>query len=253
MGKNLLIASSQIIKHMKFGIVIYPGAKKQAEMQRVLGTVMGQEVANIHHQETDLGNFTSNDCIVLPGGSSFGDYLRPGALATTMPVLSAIRDFTEAGGYVMGLGNGFQILCEAGLLPGVLLQNDSARFQCLTTYVKIITSNSPITAAISPDEILRLPIAHGFGRYFVDDSTLEDLESHDQILLKYCNEKGDTQLAHNPNGARANIAGICNRERNVFGMMPHPERAAETVLHNTDGRSLLESLVRTAKTDIINQ
>lgn len=237
---------------MKFGVVVFPGADRAAEMIRILGQVMQLQVEEIDHRAGELSGFSSRDCLVLPGGYSYGDYLRPGALARHTPVLEAVRTFAEDGGYVMGIGNGFQILCEASLLPGALLRNHSDRFHCATVHVRTMTSNSPITASINPDEILRLPIAHLYGRYYADEATLQELIRQDRILFKYADAAGNTQPGCNPNGSLANIAGICNEARNVFGMMPLPERAVLPAGGNTDGQALFESLVRTAKTDIIN-
>jgi phosphoribosylformylglycinamidine synthase len=184
------------------------------------------------------------DCIVLPGGFSYGDYLRCGAIARFSPLMESVITYANNGGYVLGICNGFQILCEAGLLPGVLLRNNHQKFVCKNIWLRPATRNSAITSRIDSQAVLKIPIAHAEGRYYADDATLEELEANDQILLKYCTSSGDITQDANPNGSLRNIAGICNRGRNVFGMMPHPERASEAVLGNEDGRILFDSLVQ---------
>ena len=236
---------------MKFGVVIFPGTHGDQDINYVLEEVMGQQVERIWYQDGVLTGFREQDCLVIPGGSAYGDYLRPGALARLAPIVSALKKFSSSGGYIFGIGNGFQILCELGLLPGLLLHNLSGEFVSKAVWLKTITSNSPITAGINPDEVIKLPIAHRYGRYFVDDLTLKEMESNDQILFRYCDEEGKLSQKSNPNGAISNIAGICNADHNVFALMPHPERAAERELGNADGRYLFESLIRTAKVDEI--
>lgn len=232
---------------MKFGVVVFPGSNCDDDMMHVLGKVMQQETIKLWHKNEDLSGFSTSDCIVLPGGFSYGDYMRAGAIARFSPIMNAVIEFARAGGYVWGICNGFQILCEAGLLPGVLLRNANQKFVCKNTFLKVQTNNSPITASIHPDKVLKIPIAHAEGRYYTDEATLKQLQDKDQILFKYCTENGLVNEAANPNGTLLNIAGICNEARNVFGMMPHPERAAEAVLGNTDGRLLFESLLQTAR------
>ncbi len=232
---------------MKFGVVVFPGSNCDDDMMHVLGKVMQQETIKLWHKNEDLSGFSISDCIVLPGGFSYGDYMRAGAIARFSPIMNAVIEFARAGGYVWGICNGFQILCEAGLLPGVLLRNANQKFVCKNTFLKVQTNNSPITASIHPDKVLKIPIAHAEGRYYTDEATLKQLQDKDQILFKYCTENGLVNEAANPNGTLLNIAGICNEARNVFGMMPHPERAAEAVLGNTDGRLLFESLLQTAR------
>ena len=217
------------------------------DMIHVLGEVMQQETFKLWHKEKDLKNIEQGDCIVLPGGFSYGDYLRAGAIARFSPIMQSVIEFANNGGFVWGICNGFQILCEAGLLPGVLLRNENQRFICKNTYLKTITNHSALTANILNKELpLRIPIAHADGRYHADIATLKQLEANDQILFKYCDESGAISSKANPNGSVLNIAGICNSERNVFGMMPHPERASEDTLANEDGRILFESLIHTA-------
>ncbi len=232
---------------MKFGVVVFPGSNCDDDMMHVLGDVMQQETVKLWHKDENLSGFDTSDCIVLPGGFSYGDYLRAGAIARFSPIMNAVIEFAKAGGYVWGICNGFQILCEAGLLPGVLLRNANQKFICKNVHLKVQTNNSPITATINPDKILKIPIAHAEGRYYADEATLAELQKNDQILFKYCDEKGNITEEANPNGALLNIAGICNKERNVFGMMPHPERASEPELGNTDGKALFESLLQTAR------
>lgn len=230
---------------MKFGVVVFPGSNCDDDMLHVLSEVMGQEVEALWHKDTDLSGFTTNDCIVLPGGFSYGDYLRAGAIARFSPIMQSVIDFANNGGYVWGICNGFQILCEAGLLPGVLLRNANQKFICKNVYLKAGTTNSAITSKVRLDQVLKIPIAHAEGRFYADESTLQELIAQDQVLFRYCDADGTVSTAANPNGALDNIAGICNKGRNVFGMMPHPERASEDLLGNTDGRLLFESLLAT--------
>ena len=229
---------------MKFGVVVFPGSNCDHDVIHVLGHVLKQEVVELWHKETELPNFDTDDCVILPGGFSYGDYLRAGAIARFSPIMNAVVEFANKGGYVWGICNGFQILCEAGLLPGVLLRNEKQKFICKNIYLSPITRKTVVTAKLLDLEIpLKLPIAHAEGRYFAEEKVLDELEANDQILFKYCDEVGKITATANPNGALRNIAGICNANRNVFGMMPHPERASEEVLGNTDGRILFESLI----------
>ena len=224
---------------MKFGVVIFPGSNCDMDMVYVLETIMEQEVVKLWHKDTDLQEV---DFIILPGGFSYGDYLRSGAIAKFSPIMKEIIGFANAGGYVMGICNGFQILTESGLLPGALLHNTSHKFICKNVYLKAITKNTLVTNSYS-DSAIKIPIAHGEGKYFADESTLQSLIQNDQIIFKYCDENGDFTAAANPNGSLLNIAGICNADRNVFGMMPHPERAADSELSNQDGKILFESIL----------
>ncbi len=227
---------------MKFGVVIFPGSNCDHDMLHVLGNVMQQEVVALWHKDNHLP--TDLDCVVLPGGFSYGDYLRCGAIARFSPMMESVIQFANDGGYVFGICNGFQILCEAGLLPGVLLRNDQQKFICRNIWLRPMTRNSAITSRIDSQSVLKIPIAHAEGRYYADDATLAELEANDQVLFKYCTPSGDITPEANPNGALRNIAGICNKGRNVFGLMPHPERASETALGNDDGRVLFDSLVQ---------
>ena len=225
---------------MKFGVIVFPGSNCDDDMVHVLGDVMGQEVTKIWHKDKDLPDL---DCVVLPGGFSYGDYVRAGAIAQFSPVMRAVKSFAGAGGYVFGVCNGFQILCESHLLPGVLLRNANLQFICKNVWLRPATNNSPITAGLDLKKPLKIPIAHAEGRYFADEQTLDALERNDQVLFRYCTPEGKITVEGNPNGAARNIAGICNAQRNVFGMMPHPERAAEGVLGNEDGKGLFEALL----------
>ena len=224
---------------MKFGVVIFPGSNCDMDMVYVLESVLEKEVVKLWHKDTNLQEC---DFIILPGGFSFGDYLRSGAIAKFSPIMKEIIGFANAGGYVMGICNGFQILCETGLLPGALLHNTNHKFICKNVHLKTISKNSILTNMIG-DKSLKIPIAHGEGRYFSDEKTIADLENNDQILFKYCNENGEVTKEANPNGSINNIAGVCNKDRNVFGMMPHPERASDIELKSTNGRKLFESIL----------
>lgn len=225
---------------MKFGVIVFPGSNCDDDMAHVLGDVMGEEVVKLWHKNTALPDV---DCVVLPGGFSYGDYVRAGAIAQFSPIMQAVKTFAANGGFVFGVCNGFQILCEAGLLPGVLLRNANQQFICKNVWLKPETNRSPITAGLDLHRALKIPIAHAEGRYYADPQALDRLEANDQVLFRYCTPDGRVTPEANPNGAERSIAGICNEGRNVFGMMPHPERAAEAVLGNTDGRGLFESLI----------
>lgn len=223
---------------MKFGVVVFPGSNCDDDMIHVLGTVMKQDIVKLWHKETELKGFGKGDCIVLPGGFSYGDYLRAGAIARFSPIMNSVIEFANNGGYVFGICNGFQVLCEAGLLPGVLLRNSNEKFICKNVFLNTLTNKSAITSKIDTKQPIKVPIAHAEGRYFADDATLKALKDNNQILFTY---------TENPNGSTQDIAGICNKNRNVFGMMPHPERCSEEILGNTDGRMLFESLLAAAK------
>lgn len=228
---------------MKFGVVVFPGSNCDRDMFHVVNNVMKCETRYIWHKETDLTDFTADDCIILPGGFSYGDYLRTGAIARFSPVMEAVTQFAAKGGKVFGVCNGFQILCESHLLPGALLRNNTMKYECKNVYLKPQTGKTLLTCKIDQEATLKIPIAHGDGRYYCDETTLLSLYDNDQILFKYCDENGEVSEDANPNGSIDNIAGICNLQKNVFGMMPHPERASEKQLLNTDGKVLFESLV----------
>ena len=217
---------------MKFGVVIFPGSNCDHDMIYVLKNIMNQEVVKLWHKDTDLQNC---DFIMLPGGFSFGDYLRSGAIARFSPIMTEVIKYANNGGYLMGVCNGFQILCESGLLPGALLDNTNRKFICKNSFIKAETNNSICTSKIDQKRALKIPIAHGEGRYFADENTINELKKNDQILFRYCDENGIINENSNPNGTLENIAGICNANRNVFGMMPHPERACNISLGNEDG------------------
>lgn len=224
---------------MKFGVVVFPGSNCDMDMVYVLESVLKQKVVKLWHKDHDL---QMCDFIILPGGFSFGDYLRSGAIAKFSPIMTEIVGFARAGGYVMGICNGFQILCESGLLPGALLHNTNHKFICKNVFIKPISNQTILTQTIGTSP-LKIPIAHGEGRYFANENTIKDLENKGQILFKYCNEQGEISAQTNPNGSVQNIAGICNKDYNVFGMMPHPERAADEALCNTHGLKLFESIL----------
>ncbi|MEY2799693.1 MAG: phosphoribosylformylglycinamidine synthase subunit PurQ [Bacteroidota bacterium] len=225
---------------MKYGVVVFPGSNCDQDMIYVLEHILGQQVVKLWHKDTDLQGC---DFIVLPGGFSFGDYLRSGAIARFSPIMSEVIAFANKGGYVLGVCNGFQILTEAGLVPGALLHNTSRKFICKNVHIKAATNQSLITSSIDLTRALKIPIAHGEGNYFTDADTLKQLQDKDQILFHYCDEQGHITPESNPNGSMQNIAGVCNAGRNVFGMMPHPERAADLELSNTDGLQLFESIL----------
>ena len=224
---------------MKFGVVIFPGSNCDRDMIDALQDDLQQEVIQLWHKDSDLSMFTTDDCIVLPGGFSYGDYLRCGAIARFSPMMQSVIAFANRGGKVFGVCNGFQILCESGLFPGVLLANSNQQFICKNVYIK-----NPNDLSSQP---LMIPIAHGEGRYFAAPEVLNHLENNGQIIYRYCNEEGDVHDTHNPNGTTNNIAGICNEGRNVFGMMPHPERACNEALGNTDGREVFRALLGIAE------
>lgn len=230
---------------MKFGVVVFPGSNCDRDTVHVLQDVMGFETRTIFHKETSLEGFKPGDCIVLPGGFSYGDYLRSGAIARFSPVMDAVIKFANEGGYVLGICNGFQVLCEAGLLPGALLRNRNQQFICQNIYMRTETTRSAVTNALQPGQVLQIPIAHAEGRYYADADTLATIQKNDQVLFRYSDKAGNVNDSTNYNGALDNIAGITNATRNVFGMMPHPERASEGVLGNTDGRGIFESLKAT--------
>ncbi len=225
---------------MKFGVVIFPGSNCDQDMIYALRNVMKQEVVELWHKDTDLKGC---DFIVLPGGFSYGDYLRSGAIARFSPIMEKVIEFAHAGGYVLGVCNGFQILCEAGLVPGALMHNDERKFICKNVFIKPQTNKALITATIPRDQVLKIPIAHGEGKYYADTETLKEMNANGQIIFRYCDQAGKITEEANPNGALDNIAGVCNAGKNVFGMMPHPERAVDTELSNTDGRFIFESIL----------
>ncbi len=226
---------------MRFAVLQFPGSNCDQDCVHVLGNVLGQDADYLWHKEESIGDA---DAVVVPGGFSYGDYLRTGSIAQFSPVMNAVKAFASAGGLVIGICNGFQILCETGLLPGALVRNRSLQFRCETIFLKIPTADSPFTSEVPEGRLLRVPIAHGEGCYFADDEALAKLRADNQILFQYATETGDLTDEANPNGSLLNIAGICNEGRNVCGMMPHPERASENVLGADDGRRVFESMLR---------
>ena len=224
---------------MKFGVVTFPGSNCDQDLIYALRENLGEEVVNLWHKDHNL---QSCDFIFLPGGFSYGDYLRSGAITRFSPIMDEVVNHANRGGYVMGICNGFQILCEAGLLEGALIRNASQNFICKNVYIKPATRNSMLTSQLEA-RAYKIPIAHAEGNFYAPEQILEELEDNAQVLFRYCDEKGQVTRSSNPNGSLNNIAGICNEDRNVFGMMPHPERAADNLLGNLDGKYLLESLL----------
>ncbi len=225
---------------MKFGVVIFPGSNCDHDMTYVLRNILKQEVVELWHKDTDLQNC---DAIAIPGGFSYGDYLRSGAIAKFSPIMGSIIEFANNRGFVFGVCNGFQILCEAGLLPGTLLHNTNQKFICKNQYIIAENTDSAMTMFVTKEKPLKIPIAHGEGRYYAPDDILSEMIQNNQIIWRYCDENGKLTEKANPNGSLMNIAGICNKEKNVFGMMPHPERAADPELKNTDGLAIFKSII----------
>ena len=225
---------------MKFGIIVFPGTWSDTDCHHVLRNVLSQSVRYIWHEDTDLSGY---DCLILPGGFSYGDYLRPGAIAQFSPVMREVKLAAQTGKLVLGICNGFQILCEAGLLPGALVRNSHLQFRCMWTSLKVENTNSPFTNSVPKGQILKVPISHGEGNYHADTSTLKKIESGNQVLFRYCSEEGEVTFESNPNGSSNNIAGITNVAGNVLGMMPHPERCCETILGGEDGKYIFESMI----------
>lgn len=224
---------------MRFGIVVLPGSNCDHDTLHVTHDVLGAEAVVLWHKDTDLKGV---DCVIIPGGFAYGDYLRAGALAKFAPIMEPIRRHAAAGGLVIGICNGFQVLTEVGLLPGALMRNAHLRFLGRDVFVRTEETDTPLTAELQRGQILKMPIAHGEGNYYADDATLDDLERKRQVVFRYCDREGRTTLEGNPNGSARNIAGICNRGRNVLGMMPHPERCAEPLLGNADGLNIFKSI-----------
>ena len=224
---------------MKFGVVVFPGTWSDKDCFYVIDQVLHQPVEYIWHKDTDLTGF---DCIILPGGFSYGDYLRCGAIARFSPVMKSVEAFANAGGLVYGICNGFQILCESGLLPGVLIRNDHLQFRCEWTNLRIENSDSPFTSKAEAGQVISVPISHGEGNYFADSATLDEIEKNNQVIFRYSSPEGCIDRENNPNGSLNNIAGITNREGNVLGMMPHPERCCDPLLGSTDGEVIFRSI-----------
>jgi len=227
-------------KKYKFGVVVFPGSNCDDDLVYVLSDILEQNVVKLWHKDTDLQKV---DGVFIPGGFSYGDYLRAGALAKYSPIMNSIKEFANKGGFVFGICNGFQILCESGLLPGTLLHNNNQNFICKNVFIKADNNKSLITSKIDTNRALMIPIAHAEGRFFADGQTITQMRKKGQILFRYCDEYGELSEEVNPNGSIENIAGICNEEKNVFGMMPHPERAADDELGNTDGLLIFQSIL----------
>jgi len=230
---------------MRFAVIVFPGTWSDHDCQYVLRDVLQQEADLVWHRERDLSRY---DCVVLPGGFSYGDYLRTGAIARFSPVMDAVVRHAEAGRPVIGICNGFQILCEAGLLPGALIRNESLQFRCEDVYLRVENTSSPFTRLSHAGDVLRLTIAHGEGRYYADEATLDDLEASGRVAFRYCTPDGAITPDANPNGSLRNIAGIVNGRGNVLGMMPHPERAGELLMGGTDGLVLWRSVIEAGVT-----
>ena len=233
---------------MNFVVLQFPASNCDQDAVHALRDVLGHSARFIWHKETSLGDA---DAVIVPGGFSYGDYLRCGAIARFSPVMQAVQQFVADGGLVLGICNGFQVLCEAGLLSGALIHNRSLQFRCEHVYLKTLTTDSPFTNRIPEGKLQKIPIAHGEGCYFADEGTLNNLKANNQILWQYCNANGEVTEQANPNGSLWNIAGICNERRNVAGLMPHPERACEAILGSADGRLIFESLIHALKSKVV--
>ncbi|MCS7338253.1 MAG: phosphoribosylformylglycinamidine synthase subunit PurQ [Verrucomicrobiae bacterium] len=233
---------------MRFAVLQFPASNCDQDAVHALRDVLGQDAYYVWHKDTDL---RAPDAVIVPGGFSYGDYLRAGAIARFSPVMQSVQQFAARGGLVLGICNGFQILCEAGLLPGALVRNRSLQFRCEHVFLKTATHDSPFTCKIPPGKLLRIPIAHGEGCYFADEDTLARLRANNQILWQYCDAGGNLTDAANPNGSLLNIAGICNERRNVAALMPHPERACESILGSTDGRLIFESMIAALESKLV--
>jgi phosphoribosylformylglycinamidine synthase I len=225
---------------MKFGIIVFPGTWSDRDCYYAIGDILKQEVDYIWHKEADLAGY---DCVILPGGFSYGDYLRPGAIARFSPIMTSLERFASEGKLVVGICNGFQILCESGLLPGVLLRNDHLEYRCQWTHLKVENGSTPFTSRCKNGQVLKIPISHYEGRYYADDAILAELEADKRVVFRYSTSTGDITDTTNPNGAMHNIAGIVNKKGNVLGMMPHPERACEPLLGGSDGNLIWESII----------
>lgn len=225
---------------MRFGIIVFPGSNCDHDCHYVVKNVLGHEAEFIWHKEKKFSGF---DCIILPGGFSYGDYLRSGAMAACSPVMGAVREYAKNGGLLIGICNGFQILQEAKLLPGVMMRNNTLKFVCKDVHVRVEETDTPFTCACKKGEILKIPVAHMDGNFFMDKRAISELGNSRQILFKYCEENGELSEGANPNGSLFSIAGVMNKQKNVMGLMPHPERRSETLLGNKDGQKIFESII----------
>jgi phosphoribosylformylglycinamidine synthase I len=231
---------------MKFGVVVFPGSSGEEDCFYVIKNILNKEADFIWHKDY-IKDIDTYNCIILPGGSSYGDYLRPGAIAGNSPVMESIKEFAGRGGLVLGICNGFQILLESGLLPGALLQNKNLRFKCQNTYIRVENDNTPFTGYCSKGQVLNIAMAHGYGRYYAPKDVIKNLKDNGQIIFRYCNEQGKIETDANPNGSIENIAGISNIKGNVFGTMIHPERSSEEVLNSSQGKAIFDSIIRYLK------
>jgi phosphoribosylformylglycinamidine synthase I len=225
---------------MKFGVLVFPGTWSDRDCHWVLDKVFEQEVDYVWHKDTDLSGY---DCVIVPGGFSYGDYLRPGAIARFSPIMSSLERFAANGGFVIGICNGFQVLCESGLLPGVLMRNNHLEYRCQWTNLRVENASLPFTSDCRKGQILRIPISHYEGNYYADEATINELEANGRVVFRYCDPNGEITDDANPNGSMHNIAGIVNKTGNVLGMMPHPERACEEIIGGIDGKPIFESLI----------
>jgi phosphoribosylformylglycinamidine synthase len=227
---------------MKFGIVVFPGSWSQQDFHHVIVNVLKEDACYLWHKEADL---KGSDCVILPGGFAYGDYLRTGAIARFSPIMGEVARFAEKGGLVLGSCNGFQVLTEAGLLPGALLRNDCLHYRCKWVHLRVESQRTPFTSGMQRGQVVQMPISHGEGRYYIDRETFKRLADNDQVIFRYCDERGNLTKEANPNGSLDHVAGVCNERRNVLGLMPHPERAAEAILGSEDGRLMFASILDT--------
>jgi len=238
-------SSSQTeVSSVRFGVVVFPGSNCDADSHDAVRSFSGADARYLWHKDTDLEGL---DCVILPGGFSYGDYLRCGAIARFSPIMNAVKRFADDGGLVIGICNGFQILLEAGMLPGAMHQNEGLKFVCKLVNLRVENSGTPFTTGYERGQVIKIPIAHHEGNYFIDEAGLAEIEANGQIVVRYCDDAGETTAASNPNGSLGNIAGVCNRERNVFGLMPHPERVCDEIVGGTDGRGVFESIIESVK------
>ncbi|MDO8737056.1 MAG: phosphoribosylformylglycinamidine synthase subunit PurQ [Thermoleophilia bacterium] len=236
----MAISSQTEVTPVRFGVVVFPGSNCDADSHDAVRSFAGADARYLWHKDTDLGGL---DCVILPGGFSYGDYLRCGAIARFSPIMNAVQRFADDGGLVIGICNGFQILLEAGMLPGAMHQNEGLKFVCKLVNLRVENNGIPFTTGYERGQVIKVPIAHHEGNYFIDQAGLAEIEANGQVVVRYCDDEGETTEASNPNGSLGNIAGVCNREHNVFGLMPHPERVCEEIVGGTDGRGVFESII----------
>lgn len=229
------------ITPVRFGVVVFPGSNCDTDSYEAVRSFTGAEASYLWHKDMELDGL---DCVILPGGFSYGDYLRCGAIARFSPIMAAVKRFADEGGLVIGICNGFQILLEAGMLPGAMHQNEGLKFVCRLVNLRVENNVTPFTTGYERGQVVKIPVAHHEGNYFIDEAGLADLEANGQIVVRYCEENGEITAPSNPNGSLDNIAGVCNKDRNVFGLMPHPERVCDEIVGGTDGRSVFESIIR---------